>query len=86
MTFVITVSVNRTSYKYFRIRFSVTRNRMGTRQPICQSTYRSLNITVLFDHRFVSLEQPFITIRKSYINYEILSDVNILYNLLNSLK
>lgn len=68
MTFVITVSVNRTSYKYFRIRFSVTRNRMGTRQPICQSTYRSLNITVSFDHRFVRLEQSenFILIMKFF--------------------
>lgn len=59
---------------------------MGTKQPIRQSTYRSLNITVSLNHRFVSLEQAFITIRKFYINHEILLDINILYNLLNSLK
>lgn len=72
MTFFITVSVNRTSYKYFRIRFSVTRNRMGAKQTICQSTYRSLNITVSLNHRFVSLAQPFIAIRIFYINQEII--------------
>lgn len=41
---------------------------------------------VSLNHRFVSLEQAFVTIRKFYINHEILSDINILYNLLNSLK